>query len=272
MQFHPSIDAALQAEIDPAFAARARLILDEIVRRRPRTIVDAGCGRGFYLRMLSHLSFPEEVLGYDMVTDHLHAAGKLVAHDRRISVARADVCALPIGDESVDLVICSEVLEHLNDPAAAVNELWRVLKPHGCALFTVPSRSFPFLWDPINWLLMRSFGVHVPKEIHWAAGIWADHERLYSATELVDCVGTRLKADAVVPVVRACWPFSHFLLYGVGKNLVELGGFRGMSRFRRTMPGPFSRMLAQLMRWPSRVFDRELLGDSAVNLFLAATK
>ena len=49
-----------------------------------------------------------------------------------------DVTALPFPDGSFDLVICSHVLEHVQDDAAALGELYRVLRPGGSALLPHP--------------------------------------------------------------------------------------------------------------------------------------
>jgi SAM-dependent methyltransferase len=59
---------------------------------------------------------------------------------------RADFCAdalsLPFSDDSVDTILCTEVLEHLNDPERAIAEFCRVLKPGGTLIATAPF-AFP---------------------------------------------------------------------------------------------------------------------------------
>ena len=52
-----------------------------------------------------------------------------------------DLQDMPLADESLDAIICTEVLEHVTDPMLAVREMWRVLKPGGILL-----ASAPFLW------------------------------------------------------------------------------------------------------------------------------
>jgi SAM-dependent methyltransferase len=51
---------------------------------------------------------------------------------------QGDVTALPLAGDSFDAIICIHVLEHVDDDRAAMNELFRVLKPGAWALITVP--------------------------------------------------------------------------------------------------------------------------------------
>ncbi len=53
----------------------------------------------------------------------------------------ADANYLPFKDESLDLVIASEILEHLNSPEIAAHEIWRVLRPGGKAIVSTPYKE-----------------------------------------------------------------------------------------------------------------------------------
>jgi SAM-dependent methyltransferase len=59
----------------------------------------------------------------------------------------ADGTRLPFGADSLDQIICSEVLEHVEDDQAAITELARVLRPGGLALITVPHNKAYFAAD-----------------------------------------------------------------------------------------------------------------------------
>jgi SAM-dependent methyltransferase len=86
-------------------------------------------------------------------------------------VLRGDATMLPFADSSFDVVITSEVLEHIQDDVAAIAEMVRVLKPGGHFAATVPA-WFP---EKINWMLSDEY--HAPKSE-------GGHVRIYSATEL----------------------------------------------------------------------------------------
>jgi SAM-dependent methyltransferase len=91
--------------------------------------------------------------------------------ERFKGVLRGDATKLPFADDSFDVVITSEVLEHIQDDVAAIAEMVRVLKPGGHFAATVPA-WFP---EKINWMLSDEY--HAPKSE-------GGHVRIYSATEL----------------------------------------------------------------------------------------
>lgn len=260
----------LQNEIDPAFGKRSRFIFEEIEKQRPKVILDIGCGRGFYLKSLGFYKFPKKIVGIDINDKYLLKAKK-ICQDKRIIIKKGSIYSLPYRDNYFDFIICSEVLEHLKDDKKGFKELFRVLKRGGTAAITVPNYHFPFFWDPINFILMRFFGKHVNKNVWWLAGIWADHERLYRAETLLKRIdGKKFVIKKFKKLVHYCWPFSHFLLYGVGKNLVERVGLKKYNRFNFANSSPT--FLAKIFSWPSSFDSKRNLDDSAVNLCILLQK
>jgi len=261
----------LESEIDPVFANRARLILEDIASKRPKTILDAGCGRGFYTHAAALFPFVRQVTGIDVNAGYLTVA-RSHCRSAKITLSQESVYALPFPDRTFDYIICSEVLEHLRDDAGAVAELFRVLKKGGTLAVTVPNRSFPFLWDPLNFLLMRLIGTHVHKDIWWLAGIWADHERLYTRRDLKYILDKRFSSVDIKGIVRWSWPAAHFFLYGIGKNLVERLGLSQFDRFQFSKERPLARLLARIVSLPNRLLDRAVTTKNAVGLVGFAVK
>lgn len=227
------IAAYLARELDPAFAARAALILRHVQPAAAGRILDLGCGRGFYAQAIATLYPQATLVGVDYSSEYLATAREQVG-DTDASLARGDACRLPFDTGTFAAVVCSEVLEHIEEDALALAEIFRVLTPGGLLLVSVPHKRYPFLWDPINWLLERSLGTHIPSNIWWLAGIWADHVRLYTAAELSRLVrAAGFALDDVWFTTPRCLPFAHLLLYGIGKNIVERGLCGSCNRFNR---------------------------------------
>ncbi|MDP2709114.1 MAG: class I SAM-dependent methyltransferase [bacterium] len=101
-------------------------------------ILDFGCNAGYLVGYLRNRGFNAE--GCDKsseAVDFGRAQGI-----KNLKLTENDF--LPYGDESFDLVLCLDVLEHLSDDSAGLKEIKRVLKPGGRAVIMVP--AFKFLW------------------------------------------------------------------------------------------------------------------------------
>lgn len=244
----------LLTEVDPAFADRAWLIFQAVAYRQPNRVLEIGCGRGFYVNALAEFPQVKRVDGIEIEPTYL-AQAKQAIRSKKVHLLEASAYALPYSDQSFDMVLLTEVLEHLTDEKQALREIKRVLKPGGWLVITVPSADYPFLWDPLNWLLTHLFQTHVDQHIWWLAGIWAGHQRLYTSAQLHSTVSTaRFKVKAIHGVVQYCWPATHFWLYGVGKNLVERCGWSSFSRFNFSQEKPIARYLAFILSLPERFF------------------
>lgn len=113
--------------------ARERTMKQMIRRHGAPPFLDAACGTGLMLRHL-----PSGAVGIDINPRNIAKARR---HAGAAQLAHADIEALPWQDGSFATVICTEVLEHLPNPEVALAELWRVLKPGGTLLGTVPNDS-----------------------------------------------------------------------------------------------------------------------------------
>ncbi len=103
-----------------------------------RRVLDAGCGVGYGSALLAEAG-AEDVVGVDVAAAVVEAASK----DERpgLSFTRADVGHLPFPDGSFDLITCFELIEHVEDAAAVLGELARVLAPGGVLAISSPNRD-----------------------------------------------------------------------------------------------------------------------------------
>jgi len=99
-------------------------------------IIDLGCSTGYLLEDL-RVAYPDaQLVGVDLVDSGLCTAHGLVPDARLL---QADVCALPLKDESVDAAMSANLLEHVPDDEAALAELYRVLAPGARGVLVVPA-------------------------------------------------------------------------------------------------------------------------------------
>jgi SAM-dependent methyltransferase len=121
---------------DPADTKFGR-IWELLAARLPcDAFLDAGCGDGRHLAALARSPWwPARAVGTDISERILETARRAVA-PREPELLRANLEALPLEDESFDLVLCSQVIEHLLDPDAGLRELARVLRPGGTLILT----------------------------------------------------------------------------------------------------------------------------------------
>jgi SAM-dependent methyltransferase len=101
-----------------------RALLDLLAQARPRTVLEAGCGEGFVLRYIDERQPGYRLTGLDLSTGAIDYA-RLHCHPS-VGLLVGDVTRLPFKSRSFDAVICSEVLEHLPNVQAALDELARV--------------------------------------------------------------------------------------------------------------------------------------------------
>jgi len=110
------------------------------------TVVDVGCGDGAFIDFCSRQG--AEVFFIDRDAARLATTeAKIKANQARSYRAiQSDCDPIPLEDSIGDLVICTEVLEHVADPRKFLDELIRVAKPGARLLITVPdSRSEKFV-------------------------------------------------------------------------------------------------------------------------------
>jgi SAM-dependent methyltransferase len=135
----------------PGIHVLATLLAQRGLGRGARVLV-VGCGSGIEAAVLGS-QLGADVWGIDIQDEFDASASK------HASLAVGDAMQLSFGDESFDLVFSYHALEHISDPAIALSEMARVLKPSGNYLIGVPNKlravgyigGGSSLWQKIRW-------------------------------------------------------------------------------------------------------------------------
>jgi SAM-dependent methyltransferase len=102
----------------------------------PRRVLEVGCGEGGQLRKVARLAPEARLFGFDLPSDELTTRWEGL----QASMATGSAEDLPYPDDTFDLVLALEVLEHVPDPEAVLSEIARV--GAGAAVLSVP-------WEPV---------------------------------------------------------------------------------------------------------------------------
>jgi MPBQ/MSBQ methyltransferase len=164
---------------------------------RPRgRALDAGCGTGFQTALLIRLGY--RVHGVDISAGALRVAHQ--RHGREVSLAAADVAALPYAADRFDAAVCcGSTLNFVEDPARALAEIGRVLRRGGRLLLECEHRwSLDVAWALVSGLCGDAFGYGLTPRQAWglaararSRGVWIDYPgypplRLATRGELLD--------------------------------------------------------------------------------------
>jgi SAM-dependent methyltransferase len=135
---------------------RLQHVLRELRRlgldRSPIRFLDAGCSRGDLITYLAERHPQWSFVGLELEPDRVEKAETI---RRRMSLTnvsylRADICRLPFQNE-FDLVVCSDVMEHIASDQEAFASLTRALKPGGHLIVTSPSSPQPRHLPLVAW-------------------------------------------------------------------------------------------------------------------------
>jgi len=209
-----SLNNLIKNTHDQALRRRAKLIIENLELKGNERVLDAGCGDGYYLKLLHELYPNLELYGIDIDTKALAVANinlEKELKDKKIIIYERSINETEFKDNFFDAVFSTEVLEHVPDDLGAVKEVKRVLKENGKYIFTVPNYNFPFMWDPLNWFLQKLFNTHIKSGFF--AGIWNQHIRLYTIDKLVELSSkSGMKIDLIKAVTHYSLPFNHYVL------------------------------------------------------------
>ncbi|MBI5355804.1 MAG: class I SAM-dependent methyltransferase [Candidatus Aenigmarchaeota archaeon] len=121
---------------------RAKTIIAFMGKNAPKggIVLDAGCGSGFYFPYIS--AFCGNLYGIEFSSEGAEMAKKRIPHGKGEVFVGSITEPFQLEPESVDFILCSEVLEHIEALDKVFDEFLRVLKKDGKILVTVPNFAF----------------------------------------------------------------------------------------------------------------------------------
>lgn len=123
-----------------------KVILGLVSGLKIESVLDVGCGEGFTLKKLREKKTGKKFTGVDSSKEAIEI-GKKENPDLNLQIG--DIYDLKFKDKSFDLVISTEVLEHLEDPERAIKELKRVSKKY--LLLSVPNEPWFYFFNYTQW-------------------------------------------------------------------------------------------------------------------------
>ena len=175
--------AALRGE--PSYVWRAgqdrrmQMIRQAGAERCTGKVFEIGVGLGAYLSRLANDA--EQAIGLDVELERSRAAHQ---HVDQVLCGVGEF--LPFPENSFDLILSNEVLEHVQDDFKSVQEMVRTLKPGGRMILFCPNRGYPFETHGIYWRGKYKFG-NIPL-VNYLPERWrnklAPHVRAYLSRQL----------------------------------------------------------------------------------------
>lgn len=147
-------------ELAPSFYNRMRNLVS--AAGSGKKFLEIGCSDGLLEERLQRRF--TSLTGIDANASDIEIAMQSGIKNAKFLVADAE--KLPFKNSTFDKIVCSEVLEHVDDDAAAVKEMHRVLKTDGKIIITVPQKNYPFTFDPVNAVLEALSGRHLPLGVY----------------------------------------------------------------------------------------------------------
>ena len=154
-------------------------------------VLDAGCGVGEYLSRLEQEA--DQAVGLEVELERCQDAFQKCGQ-----VLYGNGEKMPFAENTFDMALSHEVLEHVHDDRQVVEEIVRVLKPHGRLIVFVPNRGYLFETHGIYWRGRYRFGNkflvnYLPRK--WRNTL-APHVRAYSRRDL-DALFSKLPVKVV---------------------------------------------------------------------------
>ena len=140
------------------------VLLDTAKDLKPISVLDAGCGEGFTLSRFEEKRIGKNLEGVDFLATAIKIGKKF---HPKLKLKEGNIYKLPYKDNQFDLVICTEVLEHLEEPEKALRELKRVTKKY--VVLSVPNEPLFMIGNFIRGKNIKRWGNDIEHINHWSS-------------------------------------------------------------------------------------------------------
>ena len=157
-----------------------------------KRVLDVGCNNGYGSRIIADVA--ESAVGADVSPNSIECA-RAKSHGRNLRFLVIDGKTLPFESQEFDVVTCFQVIEHVDEPGPFLEELRRVLRPTGLAVFSTPNsliRLEPGMkpWNPFHVCEYSADELRSLLEFHFAT---VDVFGLFGTSELSAIELTRVE-------------------------------------------------------------------------------
>ncbi len=150
------------------------VLLSELKILKPNSVLDVGCGEGFTLNKLQQAKIGKQLEGIEYIDEAIALGKKL--HPTLV-IKKGNIYKLPYKANSFDVVVCTEVLEHLDDPGNALMELKRVAKKY--VVLSVPNEPLFTIQRILRGMNVLKLGAHPEHLQHWSSGAFKQFVKKY---------------------------------------------------------------------------------------------
>ena len=212
--------AVLQKEVRQRMFERL-----DLVKLQPQRILDAGCGTGHASQMLARRFKQAEILSLDIAMGMLrqtlagrHLVDRMLGRTPRIGIC-ADIEALPLADQSIDLLWSNLAIQWCNDLDRAFGEMHRSLRTGGLVMFS-------------------TFGPDTLKELRAAANVDAGHVHVSRFIDMHDIGDALVRAGFSAPVLDVeRFVLTYDDVLGVMRDLKAIGAHNAAQGRNRGLLG-----------------------------------
>jgi SAM-dependent methyltransferase len=175
-------------------------------------LLDVGAGNGLFLKYFKNKGF--DVSGYELEAELVINMKKDPAL-KGVSIKQGDITQMT-GNNDFDVVIASDVIEHIKDDQKAISGLWSFVKPGGILLITVPGHSF----------------LYGKRDKMWG------HFRRYDQKDLLEKVKKATNENCEIAFATQ-WNFVGFFVYAFYEKILK----KSINENMRYSNSPISRLV-----------------------------